>query len=75
MLTLVGISSGFIGMVLAYLGFRALISSSEISSAGCIILLDAFVVAIVGILLSLLLLLAVLFVVGGALIVAAERIK
>lgn len=65
-------SSGFDGMFLVYLECLALISSNDISSDGCIILLVAPVVAIV-FTLSLLLLPGV-FVVGGALIVAAKKI-
>lgn len=72
-LEVAGISSGFVEIALAYLGFLALISSKDISSAGCIILLDAFAETIVFILLSLLLLPAELFVVGGALIVATAK--
>jgi hypothetical protein len=66
------VSSDFVGMVLAYFGCLHRISSNEMSSAGWIILLVAPVVAIV-LTLEPSPLLGV-FVVGGALIVAAEEI-
>lgn len=69
------VSSVLAGIVLAYLGRLARISSSETSSVGCIILLVLPVVTMVFDLFSELLLLLLplgLFVVGGALIVAPK---
>lgn len=74
MLELQGDSSPLTGMFFAYFGCFALISSKDMSSAGCIILLAAPVVAIVFTFEpSLLLLPPGVFVVGGALIVAPEK--
>lgn len=74
LLELQGDSSPLTGMLFAYFGCLALISSNDISSAGCIILLAAPVVAIVATLEPSLLLPPGVFVVGGALIVAPANL-
>lgn len=72
LLELQGDSSLLTGILLAYFGCLALISSKDMSSAGCIILLAAPVVAIVATFEPSPLPPGV-FVVGGALIVAPKQ--